>query len=293
MPLVQDQATSPLFPLPPPLSPSPSPWPRADLGANWAGSEDANCPARSRQAVARGAQVGQPQRCCCVVTCSQPQCQLANCNGAPRVVISKKPSSNYYQFERTDFIRTVPTANGQQPYSTPSSSATCPKCPCPSSCTMSTPLPMTAMGTLTAHQSVNLTANNRTSYTVSLGSSNGHISPSDDDLDQDKGHGCFRRSVPSMPMCIAVLLCVLNCILPGLGTFLASMTIPLGCKTEYGRDKWTRAFIICLITAIIQTATALFVLGWVWSIMWGINFVKHSAREQERTLYKNYNNNHL
>lgn len=58
------------------------------------------------------------------------------------------------------------------------------------------------------------------------------------------------------------------------GTLLASISILFGCRTEYGSDKWKRAFVISFCISLTQMVTAIFVLGWVWSIMWGINFIK-------------------
>jgi ABC-type nickel/cobalt efflux system permease component RcnA len=40
-----------------------------------------------------------------------------------------------------------------------------------------------------------------------------------------------------------------------------------------------RAFLLGVLIAIIQMSTAIFVLGWVWSIMWGINFIKRESRD--------------
>ncbi|XP_054168592.1 uncharacterized protein LOC128965839 [Oppia nitens] len=92
------------------------------------------------------------------------------------------------------------------------------------------------------------------------------------------GHGCFRRAVPTMPLFVAIFLTFLNLILPGSGTLLASLSILFGCNTEYGESHWFKAFLICLCSALLQTITAILVFGWVWSIMWGIVFIKNSLR---------------
>ena len=52
------------------------------------------------------------------------------------------------------------------------------------------------------------------------------------------------------------------------------MSVLFGCNTEYGKLHKTRAFSLGILIGIIQMSTAIFVLGWVWSIMWGINFIK-------------------
>ncbi|UXI20045.1 Exocyst complex component 6B [Sarcoptes scabiei] len=115
-------------------------------------------------------------------------------------------------------------------------------------------------------------------------------------------HGFFRKAVPTLPLAIAIMFCVMNLILPGSGTFLASIAIVLGSPTEYEtidsrednfndldhRDDHYRsehyepirngcsyqAFLICFLSSILQFLTAIFVFGWVWSIMWGIVFIK-------------------
>lgn len=87
-------------------------------------------------------------------------------------------------------------------------------------------------------------------------------------------HGCFRKSVPSMPMLLAILFCLFNFFVPGVGTLLATFTVLFGCSTEYGKERKMTAFFIGLFIAVVQMLTAIIVLGWVWSIMWGINFIK-------------------
>ena len=59
-----------------------------------------------------------------------------------------------------------------------------------------------------------------------------------------------------------------------IGTLLASFTIMMGSQTEYGPGYGCRSFFICFLSAWLQFGTAIFVFGWVWSIMWGIVFIK-------------------
>lgn len=67
-----------------------------------------------------------------------------------------------------------------------------------------------------------------------------------------------------------------NPILPG--TLFCSLSILIfGCETGYGFHKWKRAFCVSLIASIIQFTTCLIVIGWVWSIMWGIDLVMKSS----------------
>lgn len=56
----------------------------------------------------------------------------------------------------------------------------------------------------------------------------------------------------------------------------------MGTQTEYGGRHTYRAFLICFMSAWLQFTTAIFVFGWVWSIMWGIVFIKSKWLEQSR-----------
>ncbi|XP_077520821.1 protein stum homolog isoform X2 [Amblyomma americanum] len=84
-------------------------------------------------------------------------------------------------------------------------------------------------------------------------------------------HGRFRKAVPLLPLPVAVALCLLNVLLPGVGTLLSAVAALCGCRTEHP-SRWTAAG-YALLAALLQAITAPFVVGWVWSIMWGIAFV--------------------
>ncbi|OQR78704.1 hypothetical protein BIW11_06234 [Tropilaelaps mercedesae] len=57
-------------------------------------------------------------------------------------------------------------------------------------------------------------------------------------------------------------------------TFVAALCVLCGCRTEYSSRG--RAFALNLLAALIQTLTAPFVVGWVWSIMWSVTCVNIS-----------------
>lgn len=62
------------------------------------------------------------------------------------------------------------------------------------------------------------------------------------------------------------------------GTFLAAFTVLCGCPTEYGDEDRCTAFLYNVLASFLQLLTALIVVGWVWSIMWGITFVGISSK---------------
>lgn len=106
---------------------------------------------------------------------------------------------------------------------------------------------------------------------------NGHSMPRYEIISVREKHGVFRKAVPLLPVPVAVCLCVLNVLLPGIGTLLTTIAAMVGCRTEHS-SRW-RAAGYNLLAALLQALTAPFVIGWVWSIMWGITFVNVSVNK--------------
>ncbi|KAL5008445.1 hypothetical protein ScPMuIL_014026 [Solemya velum] len=85
--------------------------------------------------------------------------------------------------------------------------------------------------------------------------------------------------VPVFPMSVAVLCCIFNFIVPGFGSMIASMCVCCCAKTK----DWTcgaRFGLSCTLfwVGILQLLlTVCFLIGWVWSCVWGVSFVKISA----------------
>ncbi|XP_022101349.1 protein stum homolog [Acanthaster planci] len=82
-------------------------------------------------------------------------------------------------------------------------------------------------------------------------------------------HGSFRSAVPCMPMSLALVCCLFNIFLPGVGTFLSSFSV-FCCG--FTRISSQRAFLWNLLAAVLQTVTCIFIVGWIWSISWGMTF---------------------
>lgn len=77
----------------------------------------------------------------------------------------------------------------------------------------------------------------------------------------------IRDSLPSLNPALAVLLLVVNIFLPGVGTMI------LGCIN--GDCNWQH-----LIVGLLQLITAGIIIGWIWSIWWGILLVQRSTKNQ-------------
>ncbi|XP_072027704.1 protein stum homolog [Amphiura filiformis] len=100
-------------------------------------------------------------------------------------------------------------------------------------------------------------------------------------------HGSFRSAVPCMPFPMAIICCLLNIFTPGLGTFISAFTVFCCGFTETTPCK---AFFWNLFAAILQAITFIFIVGWIWSISWGMTFVTLSDEYRHEKLRgkKNY-----
>lgn len=59
------------------------------------------------------------------------------------------------------------------------------------------------------------------------------------------------------------------------GTLLSIIGILFGCKTEH--DSKRKSSLISLLAALLQLITAPIIVGWIWSVLWGITFVNISS----------------
>ena len=58
-----------------------------------------------------------------------------------------------------------------------------------------------------------------------------------------------------------------------LGTFLISFTALCGAETNSKKPNRCLDFLLNVAAAILQLATAILIVGWIFSISWGMNFV--------------------
>jgi hypothetical protein len=60
------------------------------------------------------------------------------------------------------------------------------------------------------------------------------------------------------------------------GTLLSAFTV--FCCGKHGYDKNIVAFLYNLLAALLQSATIFLLLGWIWSVRWGILFIQLSGK---------------
>lgn len=92
-------------------------------------------------------------------------------------------------------------------------------------------------------------------------------------------HGPLYNAIPRMHIAGAIVLCLLNICAPGIGTFISSFTVFCGAKTKISKPR--NAFMLNLLAAFLQMVTFLVIVGWIWSILWGMNFVQIALKKDD------------
>ena len=74
----------------------------------------------------------------------------------------------------------------------------------------------------------------------------------------------LKNHLPEMNKILAIVILVLNIFFPGIGTMCLFCLYEF--KTEY------------LVVGLIQLITAVCIVGWVWSVLWGVILVAKSKQ---------------
>ncbi|XP_045166221.2 uncharacterized protein LOC123529768 [Mercenaria mercenaria] len=92
---------------------------------------------------------------------------------------------------------------------------------------------------------------------------------------------------PAMPIPLAIICCVLNFLIPGLGTAIAGVSV-FCCARNEDMDTSARTlscFSSCGIGFLQLVTTVLLFIGWFWSCFWGVTFLMMS--------FEYYHNNNV
>eukprot|EP01147_Barroeca_monosierra_P004863 gene4862-6885_t len=89
-----------------------------------------------------------------------------------------------------------------------------------------------------------------------------------------------KEFIPVMHPAVAIILAIINFVLPGFGTILAGFFALCGIANPGSSGQSVVATFCCnFFVGILQLATVIiFLLGWIWSIMWGITFIAMSSQ---------------
>ncbi|XP_076262983.1 mechanosensory transduction mediator stumble [Rhynchophorus ferrugineus] len=96
----------------------------------------------------------------------------------------------------------------------------------------------------------------------------------------------MKGAIPVLPVCLAWFCCIMNCIGPGTGTILSGLFCLCIGKPRFSQKDGPKprigAFIIDVIIGFSQFFTVLFCLvGWGWSIWWGVIMVKVAKKHRK------------
>jgi len=93
-----------------------------------------------------------------------------------------------------------------------------------------------------------------------------------------KKDNCCRAAIPALHIAAAVVCLIFNIFFPGIGTILAGFFV--FCCGNPGMDGAGKVACFCINfwVGCLQIGTVwFFLLGWIWSIMWGAAFIGMSA----------------
>ncbi|EEB10928.1 conserved hypothetical protein [Pediculus humanus corporis] len=99
----------------------------------------------------------------------------------------------------------------------------------------------------------------------------------------------MKAAIPVLPPCLAIFCFICNIFIPGLGTLISGVLClcfgkPRFSTTDNSRNR-LKSFVINIIIGIAQAFTIIFCLvGWGWSIWWGVIMYKLSKRQKRLKL---------
>ncbi|KAK3102778.1 hypothetical protein FSP39_013859 [Pinctada imbricata] len=102
------------------------------------------------------------------------------------------------------------------------------------------------------------------------------LSDNNDDNDDDRDDDRFL--IPVLPLEISVVCCVLNFIIPGLGTVIAGFSVLCcGKPSDITKRQSCGSCLATIGIGILQLLmVSCFLIGWVWSGIWGVSLVSMS-----------------
>jgi len=100
-----------------------------------------------------------------------------------------------------------------------------------------------------------------------------------DIISSQEKESIFQKSAPIMHPALAAIFGFLN-LVPGLGTFLAALSLICIGRTSFSSNL--EGLLVGIGTAFLQFITAFVVVGWFWSIMHGVYFVRKANTEREK-----------
>ncbi|OWF55708.1 proline-rich proteoglycan 2-like [Mizuhopecten yessoensis] len=87
-----------------------------------------------------------------------------------------------------------------------------------------------------------------------------------------------RIYIPALPMPLATLCCVLNFVVPGLGTIVAGICVCCCSRNEdMGGGEQCGSCTLSILLGLLQLILTALIIGWVWSCVWGVMMIGMSS----------------
>uniref|UniRef100_A0A0L8FPS9 Protein SPEC3 n=1 Tax=Octopus bimaculoides TaxID=37653 RepID=A0A0L8FPS9_OCTBM len=102
-----------------------------------------------------------------------------------------------------------------------------------------------------------------------------HYSKSKKSNQHDKS---LRNFIPAMKKPVAITCLICNIFIPGLGTFISGLTLKCGSRVRIPDKSKSKIILTNTWVATLQFLTTfLLLLGWIWSVTWGVAFLTFSG----------------
>ncbi|XP_039248716.1 protein SPEC3-like [Styela clava] len=99
-----------------------------------------------------------------------------------------------------------------------------------------------------------------------------------------KEPSAMRAAIPALPLALGIIYGILNFLIPGLGTILAGFSVL--CCGNAGQSGGGRVGTFCINfwVGIVQIILVpIFLIGWIWSIIWGVALITLAASPNKST----------
>lgn len=93
--------------------------------------------------------------------------------------------------------------------------------------------------------------------------------------------GLLRSAMPRVSTSVAWTVLFFNVFVPGSGTLILALASLCGVTTDLKKQNRCLAFSLNLCTAFLQTITAVIIVGWIWSVYWGMHSVTEANSREE------------
>nr|CAB3266669.1 protein stum homolog [Phallusia mammillata] len=104
--------------------------------------------------------------------------------------------------------------------------------------------------------------------------------------------GRMQAAIPFVPSALAWIFLLFNLFLPGVGTIFMGFAALFGARTCSKKPNRCIDFLLNIACAFLQMLTAIVIVGWIWSIYWGMNVITQ-AQEKNRPRISGEKDKHI